>query len=114
MHSSYDPSTRKILSAVCHGSIFLGSLVVSVGLPIAALLISSDPVVKENAKEAINFHINLWIYGIIFGLLTLILVGFALLSILAVVNLVMPIIAIVSCLSNPDSPYRYPFIFRLV
>jgi uncharacterized Tic20 family protein len=62
----YDVDKRKILSALSHGSIFFSLLGVSIGIPIAVLFVSDDPVVKENAKEALNFHFNVWLYGIIF------------------------------------------------
>lgn len=110
----YDPDKRKLFSALCHGSIFFSLLAVSIGIPIAILLISEDPVVKENAKEALNFHFNVWLYGIIFGILTIVLIGFLLLAILQAINVILPVLAILQCLSNPEKPYRYPFIFRLV
>jgi uncharacterized Tic20 family protein len=97
-----------------HGSIFFSLLGISIGIPIAILFVSDDPVVKDNAKEALNFHLNVWLYGIIFGVLTLILIGFLLLGILQIVNVVVPILAILHCLSNTEQPYRYPFIFRLL
>ncbi|KAM3102516.1 DUF4870 domain-containing protein [Phormidesmis sp. 146-12] len=109
-----DVAQRKLLSAVCHGSIFFSSLIVAIGIPIAILLVSEDPVVKENAKEAINFHINLYIYGILFSLLIFVLIGIPLLVLLAVASFVMPIIAIVNVASTPNRPYRYPFIWRLL
>lgn len=110
----YDTDKRKLLSALCHGSIFFSALLVSIGIPIAILFVTDDPVVKENAKEALNFHLNLWLYGAIFGVLTIVLIGFLLLGILGIVNLVVPILAILQVLSNPDQTYRYPFIFRLI
>ena len=114
MYETYDVDKRKLLSALSHGSIFLSSLVFSVGVPIAILFVSEDPVVKENAKEAINFHFNVWLYGVIFGMLCIILIGFPLLAILFAVHWTLPILAIFQCLSNPNQAYRYPFIFRLV
>jgi hypothetical protein len=109
-----DLAQRKLLSALSHGAIFFSSLIVSIGVPIAILFISNDPVVKENAKESLNFHINLYIYAIIFGLLSIILIGVPFLIALWIVSLIMPIIAIVRVLSEPNKSYRYPFIFRLV
>ncbi|MGI0488259.1 DUF4870 domain-containing protein [Pantanalinema rosaneae CENA516] len=111
---SYDLDKRKLLSALCHGSIFISLLGVSVGIPIAILFVSEDPVVKANAKEALNFHFNVWLYGIIFGVLTIVLIGFPLLAILQVINVVLPVFAILHTLSKPNDPYRYPFIFRLL
>lgn len=109
-----DPDKRKLLSALCHGAIFFSSLFVSIGIPIAILLIADDTVIKENAKESINFHINLYIYAAIFAVLIFLLIGIPLLILLGIVSFVMPIIAIVHCLTTPSQPYRYPFIFRLL
>jgi uncharacterized protein len=105
---------RKLLSALCHGSIFLSALLVSVGIPIAILFVSDDPIVRDNAKEALNFHFNIWLYGIIFGVLTWVLIGWLLLGILALVNLILPIMAIAKIFGNPDTVFRYPFIFRIL
>ena len=90
-----DLDKRKILSALVHGSIFLNSLVVAIGIPIVVLIIANDSIVLDNAKEALNFHLNMWIYWIIVGLLCFVVIGFALLPILIIINLIMPIIAIV-------------------
>ncbi|MGJ5673516.1 MAG: DUF4870 domain-containing protein [Nostochopsis sp.] len=109
-----DLDRRKLLSALSHGAIFFSSLIVSIGIPIAILSISNDPVVKENAKESLNFHINLYIYAVIFGLLSIVLIGVPFLIGLWIISLIMPIIAIVRVLSEPNIPYRYSFIFRLV
>jgi uncharacterized Tic20 family protein len=107
-----DLTKRKLLSALCHGSVFFSVSIVSVGIPIAILFIADDPVVQANAKEALNFHFNMWIYGAISWLLTFVLIGFVFLAILAIAMIVMPIIAMIQVLSNPSKPYRYPFIFH--
>lgn len=107
-----DIDKRKLLSALSHGSIFFSALVVSIGVPIAILLISDDEITKDNAKEALNFQLNLFLYGIIFWILTFVLIGFVLLGILGLVNLIMPIIGILQVLTNPYKVYRYPLIFR--
>ncbi|MCT7984013.1 DUF4870 domain-containing protein [Laspinema sp. A4] len=110
----YDSDKRKLLSVLSHGAIFLSATFLSVGLPIAILFLSEDPVVKGNARESLNFHLNLYLYGIIFGLLTFVLIGFPLLLILLALSWILPIVAIVKVLSDPTLIYRYPFIFRLV
>ncbi|MBD2036798.1 DUF4870 domain-containing protein [Leptolyngbya sp. FACHB-321] len=115
-----DVRQRKLLSAACHGAIFFSSSIVSIGIPIAILLASDDAVVKANAKEAINFYINLYIfYAIIFVLLVFgslnnpgpILPAFLL---LAIASFSLPIIAIVRIAKDPQKAYRYPFILRLL
>lgn len=109
-----DIDKRKVLSALAHGSIFFSALVVSIGVPIAIILITDDEITKSNAKEALNFQINLFLYGVIFGILIFVGIGLILLGILAIVNFIMPIIGILKVLTNPYKSYRYPFIFRLL
>jgi uncharacterized Tic20 family protein len=111
---SDDTSKRKLLSAISHGSIFFSATGISIGVPIVLLLISDDSVVKDNAKECLNFHFNVWLYGIIFGVLTWVLIGWLLLAILGIFVLVMPILAIIQVLGDPNKVFRYPFIFRLL
>ena len=41
-----DVAQRKLLSALSHGAVFFSSTIVSIGIPIAILFISNDPVVK--------------------------------------------------------------------
>jgi uncharacterized protein len=114
MQNLYDSDKRKLLSSAAHGSIFISALLISAGIPLAILLVSDDPVVKENAKEALNFHFNVWAYGIVFGFLCLLLIGYPLLALLFVVSWILPVLAIVKCLRNPDETFRYPFIFRVL
>lgn len=113
----YDADKRKLLSALCHGSIFFSTTVVSIAIPLALLLVSDDPVVKENAKEAINFHLNVWFYGAIIVVLTIVtfgLLGFILAPIGYIIHCGLSILAVIQVLNNPDQTYRYPFIFRLL
>ncbi len=105
---------RKLLSALCHGSIFFSSMVVSIAIPLVILFTTEDSIVKANARESINLCINLFIYGLVATMLTVVLIGFLILPILVLISIVMPIIALVKVLDSPDEPYRYPFIFRLV
>ncbi len=111
---SNEIAKRKLLSALCHGSIFFSATFVCIGVPIVILFISDDEIIQNNAKEALNFHLNAWLYGIIFGILTVVLIGFFLLGILGIVVVVMPIIAIVKVLTDPNKVFRYPFIFRVL
>lgn len=113
MQTSYDSDKRKLLSAVSHGSIFISSLFISAGIPLAIMLVSDDPVVKQNAKEALNFHFNIWLYGIIAGVLTFVLIGWLFLPLIFLASIIMPILAILHTFKASDSAYRYPFIFRV-
>ncbi|WOD38000.1 DUF4870 domain-containing protein [Nodosilinea sp. E11] len=113
MQSTEDTGTRKLLSAVSHASIFLNALVLSIGVPIAILLISEDTVIKDSAKEAINFHLNMWFWWTAAGILVWLLVGIPLLFVLGIVNFIMPIFGIIHSLTKPNTVFRYPLILRL-
>ena len=70
------------------------------------------PFVAEQAKESLNFQITVFLLGLVFALLALVLVGFVLLWLLGVANLVLVIIAAIQ--TSSGKPYRYPFCLRLV
>ncbi|HIK14481.1 MAG TPA: DUF4870 domain-containing protein [Leptolyngbyaceae cyanobacterium M33_DOE_097] len=115
--NTYDTDKRKLLSTGSHASIFISALVVSIGIPIAILALSNDPVVKDNAREAINFHINVMIYGAILGVLGFLTFGLApwlLGPLWFLYHWGLALWAVVHCLGKPDQPFRYPFIFRPV
>ena len=108
---------QKLLSAVAHGSIFISALVFSISIPIAILFVSEDTIIKENAKEAINFHFNVWLVGGVIAILSFLtfgLAGFVLGPIWLLIHWSLSIWAIIYCLQTPDKAFRYPFIFRLV
>uniref|UniRef100_UPI0034415DD4 DUF4870 domain-containing protein n=1 Tax=Okeania sp. SIO2F4 TaxID=2607790 RepID=UPI0034415DD4 len=108
---------------------FCTTNIVSIIIPIVIILLTDDSIFKDNAKESLNFHINIYIYAFIFGILiwfgwifpfsalplfALFPLGIPLLVLLVIVTVVMAIIAILNVKSNPNKPYRYPFIFRLL
>jgi uncharacterized Tic20 family protein len=70
------------------------------------------PFVAAQAKESLNFQITIWLLGLLFAFLAIVLIGFVLLWILGVVNLVFVIIAAIRV--SDGTPYRYPFCLRLV
>ncbi|AFY53335.1 hypothetical protein Riv7116_0748 [Rivularia sp. PCC 7116] len=113
---------RKLLSAICHGAILFSSMVVTVAAPIVILFTTEDSIVKANARESLNFHINLYTYVLVFYLVFFLAIGIGLPVVLLIVlslvlwlvNFIMPTIALIHVLNSPNQPYRYPFIFRLV
>lgn len=109
----YDADQRKLLSALAHGSIFFSTALVSIGIPIAIMFVSNDPVVKENAKEAINFHLNVWVYGAI-TFITAPLLGWILIPTYTLFHIGFAAFAVYQTLTNFDVAFRYPFIFRVL
>jgi uncharacterized protein len=113
---------RRLFSLLCHGSIFLGSLLFTSAIPLAILLLFDDPIIKETAKEALNYHFNIWLYGAISaGLIAFFTVLFFTIPLawliggaLGIFTLVPPIFGILATLNNPNETYRYPFIWRLL
>ena len=125
---------RKYLSILCHGSHLLSFAIVglnyavflflSFGLPILILLLIKDDIVRQNAKEAINFQINLCLFSlfsliliVVLQSLSLILLGFTLFAVfilsllfgflILLISLFFPIIVIVNVIKNPSQVYRY-------
>jgi uncharacterized protein len=134
---------RQLLSALSHGSIFFGSLILPIVIPIVILIVFDDPIVKKNAKQAINFSINILICFLLLILCYLIyffffkidqsffLISvnstllFGILNILAsivllitffvfIISFLLPIIAVFKILNDPNYIYRYPLFFRFV
>ena len=68
--------------------------------------------VDDQGKEAVNAQISVTIYGLVAGALCIVLIGFALLPVLVVANIVLVIVAAMAAFEG--RPYRYPFILRLV
>ena len=113
---SSNSDKRKLLSAGSHGSIFISSLFVSIAIPLAILWISDDVVVKANAKEAINFHLNVWLIEAVIAVLsffTLGLLGFVLVPFWLLYHWGMSIWAVYHCFNQPETAFRYPFILRI-
>lgn len=100
---------QKLLSILSHSSILLSSSVIWIIIPIVILLLSTDPIVQQNAKEAINFSLNLVIYFLIALLLSFVAIGIPLLFILLIISWVLPVIAMVQVITNFQQPYHYPF-----
>ena len=68
--------------------------------------------IAAQAKEALNFQITVLLAQFVAGVLIFILVGFLLLAIIWVINVVLCIIAAIS--TSKGESYRYPFTLRLI
>jgi uncharacterized Tic20 family protein len=113
---------RKLFSLLCHSSIFLGSLIFPSAIPFIILLFFDDPVIKATAKETLNYHFNIWLYGAITAGLVVFFTALIITAPLAwligaaffLFHWIPPIFGVLATLNNPDEPYRYPFIWRLL
>lgn len=110
----HDPTLRKLLSALAHGSIFFSAALISFAVPLVIMLLTEDQVVKGNAREALNFNLIMTIAWAVTWALTFLCVGFVIVPFLALFNLILPILAIVAVLSHADQVYTYPAVPRLL
>jgi uncharacterized protein len=101
----------KIWCILSHLSWFIG---VPFLLPLVVFLAmrGESNYVAENAKEALNFHISIIIYGLCCIPLVFVIVGAPLLIAIALSSLVLAIVAAVKCADGVV--YRYPLTLRLV
>lgn len=101
----------------CHLAGLLGHTLVGFGhivVPLVIWLLKKDqfPLVNDQGKEAINFQISVTIYGIISGLLCLVLIGIPMIFALVVFDIVVCIIAAIKAYEGVR--YRYPLTIRFV
>lgn len=82
--------------------------------PLVVWLIKKEefPFVDEQGKEALNFQISMTIYGIIAGILIIVLIGIPLLLGLLVAHIVLVIVAAIR--ANDGESYRYPVTIRFI
>ena len=102
---------------LCHASALVGFFVPWAGHILGPLIIwlakrGDSPEIDGHGKESLNFQISMLIYSLIAGVLCLVLVGFVLLGILHILNLVLVIIA--SIQASEGKLYRYPISIRLI
>lgn len=107
---------RKLIRVACHGAALTSWSLVTLGVPIAALIMSEDPYVKDSASESLNFAVNLIVWGLVAAGLWFTIIGIPLAlligGIAGLAALILPIVAMVSVCADPERQYRYPFIFR--
>ncbi|GBF35588.1 hypothetical protein DCCM_4717 [Desulfocucumis palustris] len=109
-------SQEKNWAIFCHLGGFAGYIIPfgNIIVPLVLWLIKRDesPFVNQHGKEALNFNISFIIYAFISGLLCLILIGFALLAVLVILQIVFIINA--SMCASRGEYYHYPLTIRLI
>jgi uncharacterized protein len=121
MQTNETADKRRLLSILSHVAIFFSWTFASIGVPVAILFVSDDPVVKANAKESINFHLTAWLIGLIVAIPVAVL-GFLTLGLFAWLAggigflwvTSMTVLAVLKALASPDEPFRYPFILHIL
>lgn len=101
----------------CHLSALAGFVVPALGHIFGPLIVwlikrADSPEIDAHGKEALNFQISMLIYNLVAGVLCLVLIGFVLLAILHILNVVFVIIAALK--AGEGQMYRYPLTLRLI
>ncbi len=114
--SEYDPAPTstndRLWIVLCHLSLVLGFALI---FPLIVYLVTKKDVgspIPEHAKEALNFHISLFIYCAISGILCVIFIGFLMLFAIGIASVILSIVAAVK--ASNDEAYQYPMTLRLV
>ncbi|MBM4026594.1 MAG: DUF4870 domain-containing protein [Planctomycetes bacterium] len=84
--------------------------------PLIVWLIKKNefPFVDDQGKEAVNFQITMLIYGAVAALLMFICIGFVLLPIVMIVDVVFLVIAAIKANDGEHYRYPYPLIIRFI
>lgn len=118
-HNSIEPSTSVIttpsnddrnLATITH----LGGTVFSVFPALIVWILKKDDsaYVGEQAKEALNFQITVLMAQFIAGILMFILIGFIMVPIIWLANIILCIVAAIA--TSKGGTYRYPLTVRLI
>ena len=101
----------------CHLSALAGFVIPAFGHILGPLLVwlikrGDASEIDAHGKEALNFQISMLIYNLVAGVFCLVLIGFALLAVLHILNVVFVIIAALK--ASEGQIYRYPLTIRLL
>lgn len=94
--------------------IYLVSLFFPILGPLIIWLIKRDDseFVDYHGKEYFNFFISFAVYGIVSGILMILLIGFLLLVVVGILTFIFTIIALIKAYNGER--YRIPLVFRII
>jgi uncharacterized Tic20 family protein len=99
----------------CHLSALAGFVGPALGHVFGPLIVwlikrGDSPEIDAHGKEALNFQLSMLLYNIVAGVLCLVLIGFVLLAVLHILNVVFVIIAAIKA----SEGQMYPLTLRLI
>ncbi len=107
---------ERLWGMLCHLLSFSGYLVPfgSVLGPLIVWMIKKDemPFVNDQGKESLNFQLTMLIAVIVSAILCFVLIGFLMLGVVLIFQIVVVIIA--SIKANDGIKYRYPYTIRFI
>jgi len=110
-------SNVRTWNILCHASALLGVFFHFPGHLLGPLIVwlakrDDSPEIDAHGKESLNFQISMLIYNVIAAVFCLVLIGFAFLAVLWVLNAVFVIVA--SIQASDGKFYRYPITIRFI
>lgn len=96
------------LAIVAH----IAGFVTSILGPLLIYLLADDEFAKRNAANALNWQLMVVIYGIFAGVLSLIVIGFALIPLILLLNLVFCVVAAIK--ASKGETWSYPITYDFV
>jgi uncharacterized Tic20 family protein len=111
------PSNVRTWNILCHASALLGVFLHFPGHLLGPLIVwlakrDDSPEIDAHGKESLNFQISMLIYNVVAAVFCLVLIGFAFLLVLWVLNTVFVIVA--SIQASEGKFYRYPMTIRFI
>jgi len=101
-------SNNNVLAAITH---ILGIFISFIGALVVYIVVD-DKEVKKHAKNALNWQISTIIYVIISMILTIVLIGFVLLVIVGILNVIFCIIAAIK--ASDGKLWEYPLAIKFL
>jgi uncharacterized Tic20 family protein len=104
------PEDQRLWATLTH----IGGVFSSIIVPLVAYLVLRDrgEFVRQHARAALNFHITAAIAGVVASILTVVLIGFVLLPVIAVLVVVFAVMAAIA--ANQGQFYKYPLSIEFI
>jgi uncharacterized Tic20 family protein len=115
--STSSSSNIRTWCVLAHATALAGFFVPWAGHIVGPLIVwlakhADSPEIDAHSKESLNFQISMLIYNAIAAILCLVLIGFVILGLLHILNVIFVIIA--SIQASEGKLYRYPLAIRLI
>ena len=104
-------SEDKLWVVISHLSVLLGFGLI---VPFIVYLVKKDesPVIAFHSREALNFHISIYLYALLCIPLMMVFIGIPILILLGIATFILSLVAAVRGADGRE--YRYPFTIRFV
>ena len=110
-------SNVRTWNILCHASALAGVFLHFPGHLLGPLIVwlakrHDSPEIDAHGKESLNFQISMLIYNAIAAIFCLVLIGFAFLAVLWILNTIFVIVAAIQ--ASEGKLYRYPLTIRFI